>query len=128
MSRTKGVSTASIRQSLGIAVSSVVPGEAAPDGTQLRFLVYDAEGALFATRDIEVDGSHAAFFPGSRVPAFGGEGTMIFCLESSDPSYKIDLTVIRVNQLRDGTVQFDQAIFTDGFESGDVSAWGSGGN
>ncbi len=51
---------------------------------------------------------------------------MIFCLESAEPEYQIDLTVIRVNRLRDGTIQYDQAIFTDGFESGDVSAWTTG--
>ncbi len=125
ISTTEGMGTAAIRQRLGIATSSVMPGQAAPEGSQLRLFIYDADGSLLATRDFDVDGSHTTFFPGADVSEFGG-GTMIFCLETSDPSYKMDLTVIRVNQLRDGTVQFDRAIFTDGFESGDTSAWLTG--
>ena len=105
----------------------MVPGQSAPEGAQLRFFVYDADGRLFASRDLLVDGSHTAFFPGALVEQVG-DGTMIFCLESSDAEYKMDLTVIRVNQLREGTVQFDQLIFTDGFESGDISAWTGPGN
>ncbi len=124
ISTTEGVDTASVRQRLAMAVSSVVPGQAAPEGTQLRFFSFDAEGTRIATGASDVDGSHTAFFPGQRVLDFGGEATLIICLKSSDPDYKMDLTVIRVNQIRDGTVQYDRVIFADGFESGDVSAWG----
>ena len=98
------------------------PGLAVPEDALLTFSVFDAEGNLFASREFPVDGSHSPFFPAGPL-AKVGEGTMIFCLESSDPDYTMDLTVIRVNQLRDGTVQFDQAIFADGFESGGVTAW-----
>ena len=105
-----------------MAVSSVVPGEAAPDGSQLRFFAFDAEGTRIATGTRPVDGSHTAFFP-RIVQDFEGGVTIVVCLESSSPDYKMDLTLIRVNRVRDGTVQFDQLIFTDGFESGDTTAW-----
>ena len=128
ISTTEGVATADIRQRLGIAVSSLTPGQTAPPDSQLRLFVYDAQGNRFAERAIEVDGSHMTFFPGDRVIEFGGGDTMVFCLESSNPEYKMDLTVIRVNQIQGRRVQFDQAIFTDGFESGDLSAWSTGGS
>lgn len=124
ISTTQGVGPASVRQRLAMAVSSVVPGQAAPEGTQLRFFSYDGEGTRIATGVSDVDGSHTAFFPRQRVLDFDGEVTLIICLRSLDPDYKMDLTVIRVNQIRDGTVQYDRVIFADGFESGDVSAWG----
>ncbi len=124
ISTTEGVVAASVRQRLAMAVSSVVPGKAAPEGTQLRFFSFDGEGTRIATGVSDVDGSHTAFFPRQRVLDFGGDVTIIVCLESSDPDYKMDLTAIRVNQIRDGTVQYDRVIFADGFESGDVSAWG----
>ena len=124
ISTTEGVGPASVRQRLAMAVSSAVPGQAAPEGTQLRFFSFGAEGTRIANGASDVDGSHTAFFPRQRVLDFGGEVTIIICLKSSDPDYKMDLTVIRVNQLRDGTVQYDRVIFADGFESGDVSAWG----
>ena len=124
ISTTQGVGPGSVRQRLAMAVSSVVPGQAAPEGTQLRFFSYDGDGTRIAAGVSDVDGSHTAFFPGQRVLDFGGEVTLIICLRSSDPDYKMDLTVIRVNQIRDGTVQYDRVIFADGFESGVVSAWG----
>ena len=126
VSTTQGVGTASVRQRIAMAVSSVVPGEAAPEGSQLRFFAFDAEGSRIGTGTRPVDGSHTAFFPRIVQDVKGGV-TIVVCLESSSPDYKMDLTLIRVNQVGIGTVQYDQLIFTDGFESGDLSAaWDTG--
>ncbi len=67
-------------------------------------------------------GQHDPFFPAQPFTNLKGGTTMIFCLESNDPNYNLDLSSVRVNQ-RGPVFEFDAAIFADGFESGDVSAW-----
>ncbi len=129
VSTTEGMGTERVRQRLGIAVSSVEPGLQAPPDTRLRIFVYDEAGNRFGDGfEVEVSGAHTTLFPGERKLGFDSEGTWVFCLESPDSEYKVDLTVIRVSQLSNGTPQFEQLIFTDGFESGDLAAWSTGGN
>jgi hypothetical protein len=111
-----------VTQNLGIAYSGVIPGLPAPSGTSLAISLFDGMGNPVGATTLEVDGQHQAFFPSGSLPSHVGLGTFIFCLISSDANFELDVTGVRVNQ-RGPTFEFDAAIFADGFESGDLSAW-----
>ena len=55
-------------------------------------------------------------------PAPSRAGTMIFCLDSSDRNYLLDLSVVRINQ-RGKTLKLNAGLPADQFESEEVSAW-----
>ncbi len=122
VSGNQGATSSGIRQDLGVATSSVIPGQPAPTGTILEIMLFDGSGAFVAETSRDLTGQHDPFFPGALFPEFSGLSTLIFCLNSPDPNYDADLSTVRVNRLGQ-SFQFDAEIFTDGFESGDVSAW-----
>lgn len=107
-------------ENLGVATSSVFPGFPAPTGTNLELFLFNQEGQRIGASTLPVTGEHTASFP---IPSdISGKVIVIFCLRSGDASYELDLTPVKLVQRQD-TFQFDNAIFADGFESGDVSAW-----
>ncbi len=109
---------------LGIAHTSVLPGFPAPSGTKLIATVFDSDGRLAAPQQsFPVTGEHKAFFPLDEFGLPDGAVTLILCLLSSDPNYKVDLTTIQAGFDNKGNVQFDAPAFADGFESGDPTAW-----
>ena len=118
----QGTDNTGIKQDLGIAVSSVHPGQHPPTGTFLDIQLFDEDGQCITEFHRNVTGQHDPFFPAQPFTNQKGGTTMIFCLESNDPNYNLDLSSVRVNQ-RGPVFEFDAAIFADGFESGDVSAW-----
>lgn len=109
---------------LGIAVTGLTPVPA-PDGTSFGVTVFDSAGtALTAEAVFAFDGVHTAFFPLVFFPEVSdGPLTLIICLKSSESFYDVDITPIQVGTDSKGGVQFDSAIFADGFESGNVTAW-----
>lgn len=123
ISTEEGTGSSGIRQSLGIAVSSVLPGQPAPAGTSLEMMLFDGSGNFVDETSVPVSGKHTPFFLFSgSFSGFSGPATIIVCLEGSDPNYNLDLTIVRVNE-RGPDFQYDAAIVVDRFKSGDVSAW-----
>lgn len=106
-------------EDLGVATSSVT-GAPAPTGTELRLFLFNEDGERIDETTIPVTGEHTASFP---IPDdITGKVTVIFCLQSPSTSFTLDLTPVKLVQ-GPNTFQFDNAIFADGFESGDTSAW-----
>ncbi|HSR53613.1 MAG TPA: hypothetical protein VLV83_22530 [Acidobacteriota bacterium] len=109
---------------LGIATTGVIPQLAAPEGSTMSIEVFDSEGQSLGASTRPVTSQHQAFFPLANFPSLSdGTVTLILCLFTQDPAYRLDLTTIQVGTDSQGGVQFDAPIFADGFESGDVSAW-----
>lgn len=107
-------------ENLGVATSSV-SGLPAPSGTELELFLFNAAGQRIGDTNLAVTGEHTASFP---IPVdTTGKVTAIFCLRSPSTSFDLDLTAIKLVQGPNNSFQFDNAIFADGFESGDLSAW-----
>ncbi len=115
-----------IRSNLGLATSSVAPLGAPPEEMRLMVSLFDAQGApLGESRTFQIDGIHSPFFPLDAIPDLEPQLlTLVICLETSEreKGFQLDLTAIGVKGAP-LDVQFEAAIFADGFESGDVSAW-----
>lgn len=106
-------------ENLGVATSSV-SGLPAPTGTELNLFFFDAAGNRIGDTNLAISGEHTASFP---IPDnITGKVTVVFCMQSPSTSFTLDLTPVKLVQ-GPNTVQFDNAIFADGFESGDTSAW-----
>ncbi len=115
-----------IRSNLGVVTSSVLPGVEAPLETMLTAMLFDAGGqAIGDPLNFEIDGIHSPFFPLDQFPGLEAQFVVIiFCLSTSETqrAFQLDLTAIGV-QGAFVDFQFEAAIFADGFESGDTSAW-----
>lgn len=106
-------------ENLGIATSSVVPQVPVSSGTELQLFLFNQDGERIDQTTIPISGEHNASFP---IPANRtGKLTIVFCLQGPSSPTEIDLTLVKLVQSEN--FQFDNAIFADGFESGDVSAW-----
>ncbi len=115
-----------IRSNLGLVTSSAVPLARPPEEMRLVVSLFDAAGLpLGEGQTFAVDGIHSPFFPLDQFPGLEPQAlTLILCLETGEPEkgFQMDVTAIGVR----GSpldVQFEAAVFADGFESGDVSAW-----
>ncbi len=112
-----------IGQGLGIAISSVNPGQPAAAGTDLQTMIFGQDGEFIGEDFRQITGLHETFFPGDAFTEVEGKITFIFCLTSSDANYQADLSAVNVNTRGPQDVQFDAPIFADGFESGDTTSW-----
>ena len=113
-----------IFQELGIATSSVNPGQPAPAGTFLEIMAFDQNGIFIDATTCPITGQHDPFFPGRSFEDLNEKTTMIFCLQSNDANYNLDFSAVGVNQTA-SSFQFNSRplVFEDGFESGDISIW-----
>ena len=100
----------------------MIPGQTAPADSRLEIQLFDDQGGFVAEESRPVTGRHDPFLAFNDFFGFSGAGTLIFCLNSGDPNYLLDLSAVRINQ-RGRDLKLDAGLPTDQFESGEVSAW-----
>ena len=107
-------------QNMGLAVSSVVPGDQFPDGTEVDLSFFNDSGSAIGTTSIPFDGTHRAVFP--FPDELEGTVTAVFCLDT-DPEFRraLDMTIVKVFSSRG--FQFGSALLADTFQVDDPSAW-----